>query len=46
MPEGVGRNLGGPGDTTAGGLGPDLGPGRELFFFDEALERPSGEAVT
>jgi hypothetical protein len=30
-------------DTAAGDLGPDVGLGRDLF--DEALERPSGEAV-
>ena len=30
-------------DTAAGDLGADVGLGRELF--DEALERPSGEAV-
>jgi len=41
--EGVRGDIVGIADTAAGDLGPDVGLGRELF--DEALERPRGEAV-
>ena len=43
VPEGMRCDVVGFADTAAGDLGPDVGLGRELF--DEALERPSGEAI-